>query len=644
LAEYLAAIAEGAGHVLSWPNILIPLLGTLIAMVSSFLPGIGGTSIATIALLMTLHWDPISVLLLFGALTGGATFMGSITAILFNVPGNASAAAAQIDGHPISRMGYPRKAIAAAATASAIGSVIGVMALIMILPVVRPFILQFGPLERLLLGLWGLTAIIAVPNASALRATATAVLGFLLAMVGSDPVTSDPRWTLGSLSLFDGFSIVAVLLGFFTLSELVSWRTTYRLSDAAPLGGERDSLWTGVGAVLRHLPLTFRSSVLGTVVGAVPGVGGTVAGFIAYGQAVQSAKQGDRSLFGKGDIRGLIAPEAAVDAKDGGALLPALAFGIPGSEAGVLLLTALLIHGFQPGLPMLTADLSMSFVLIFALLLSNITTSLVGVTLTPLLAKLTTLRIDRIVLPVLIASLVTLIQLNGSIVDLYVAAGFGVLGYLFRHFDWPRIPFVIAFVLGDFIEDNLAMTVKLADAGRIDLSARPAAWFMLLVILLTLGWMMKRVVRSQVAPRRVAAEGAFALAMAVVPAVMAGMSFWQGYTTLSTVMALLAAGLAAIVVWQLARAPQSWTPEALPVAHRLPLALMATLPVSIWAFGLVAASAAFSLLWVLQWEDRRPRNMGASLAVAAAVAALTALYLDRFAVGRMPDAAILTLF
>jgi TctA family transporter len=644
LSEYLAAIAEGAGQVLSWPNIVVPLLGTLIAMISSFLPGIGGTSIATIALLMTLHWDPISVLMLFGALTGGATFMGSITAILFNVPGNASSAAAQLDGHPISRMGYPRKAIAAAATASAIGSVIGVMVLIAILPVVRPFILQFGPLERLLLGLWGLTAIIAVPNASALRATATAVLGFLLAMIGADPATGDPRWTFDILGLFDGFSIVAVLLGFFTLSELMSWRTTYRLSDPPPLDGDMDGIWLGIGAVRRNMPLTVRSSILGTVVGVVPGVGGTVAGFVAYGQAVQTTAEDDRSQFGKGDIRGLIAPEAAVDAKDGGSLLPALAFGIPGSEAGVLLLTVLLIHGFQPGLPMLTVDLSMSFVLIFALLLSNITTSVVGVALTPVLAKLTTLRIDRIVLPVLIASLVTLIQLNGSIVDLYVAAAFGVLGYLFRHFDWPRIPFVIAFVLGDFIEDNLAMTVKLADAGRIDLSTRPAAWVMLVVILLTLAWMLRRMVRSDEAPRRVQGERGFALAMTALPAAMAVLALTQGYTSLSIVMALAAAGLGAFALWQLARMPSTGAAEPVPVAHRVPLILLTLLPFSIWAFGLVAASAAFALFWVLRWEDGRPRNLVTSLAVAVAVAALTALYLDRFAVVRLPDPAILGLF
>ena len=644
MTEYFAAIAEGLGHVLKWPNFSITLLGTMIAMVTSFLPGIGGTSIATIALLMTLHWDPISVLLLFGALTGGATFMGSITAILFNVPGNASSAAAQIDGHPMSRMGFPRKAIAIAATASAIGSMIGILVLIMILPIVRPLILQFGPLERLLLGLWGLTTIIAVPNSSKLRATASATLGFLFAMVGSDPGTSDPRWTLGSIGLFDGFSMVAMLLGFFTLSELVSWRATYRLSVPTPLGGEKDSTWTGIKAVLVNMPLTLRSSIIGTLTGIVPGVGGTVAGLVAYGQAVQTAPRDGREQFGKGDVRGLIAPEAAMDAKDGGSLLPALAFGIPGSEAGVLLLSVLLIHGFQPGLPMLTVDLSMSFVLIFSLLLSNMATSLVGVAVAPWLARLTTLRIDRIVLPVLIASLVTLIELNGNVIDIYVAIGFGVLGYLFRHFDWPRIPFVIAFVLGDFIEYNLSMTVKLAEAGRIGLLDRPAAWFMLAVIILTLRWMLNGRQHAQNARLNIVGARRFAVAMAAVPIAMAVFALEQGYTLFSTGIALVGAILAALVALDLLRKTKPSIVLQSPMADKQTLFLMVMLPFLTWAIGLLAAVTVFSLLWLIRWENGRIKNLFASLAATATVVALTAIYLDRFATGRLPDAAIISLF
>jgi putative tricarboxylic transport membrane protein len=151
MQDYLAAVSVGLTNVLTFPNILIPVAGTLIAMVGSFLPGIGNASLAALVLVATLGWDPVSVLLMFGALTGGATFMGSITAILFNIPGNASSAAVLLDGYPMARRGEAKTAIACAATASAIGSLFGVLVLLSILPVVQPLLLEFGPLERLLL-------------------------------------------------------------------------------------------------------------------------------------------------------------------------------------------------------------------------------------------------------------------------------------------------------------------------------------------------------------------------------------------------------------------------------------------------------------------------------------------------------------
>jgi putative tricarboxylic transport membrane protein len=491
MSDYLLALSTGFGNVFSWPNIFIPILGTLIAMVTAFLPGVGGTSLAALLLILTLNWEPVQVLLLFGALTGGATYMGSITAILFNIPGNASSAAVLLDGHPMSRNGLPKTAIAAAATASAIGSLFGVIVLICVLPIIRPFILQFGPLERLLLGVWGLTTIIALPNRSSSKALAATLLGLLLAMVGSDPTSGIPRWTFGSLALYDGFHTVTVLLGFFTLSEVMSWRSKISLLGSNTAQKSKDSTWAGVRAVFTHFGVTFRSSILGTLVGIIPGVGGTVSSFIAYGQTVQSAK-GDKSQFGKGDIRGVIAPEAAVDAKDGGSLLPLLAFGLPGSEGGVILLSVLMIHGFVPGLPMLSTELSFSFTLIVALLFSNILTSAVGLSFAPYLAKLTSLRIDRIVLPVLIVSLITVVQLNGAIEDVYVAVAFGILGYLFGLLEWPRIPFVIAFVLGGFIEDNFALSLELQKVGRLDALNHPAALTIAALIAVSMIWMVRK--------------------------------------------------------------------------------------------------------------------------------------------------------
>lgn len=651
MSDYLAALLAGAGNVFSWPNILIPVMGTLIAMVSAFLPGIGGTSLAALLLLLTLNWEPVQVLLLFGALTGGATYMGSITAILFNIPGNASSAAAMIDGHAMARNGLPRTAIAAAATASAVGSLIGVLVLIAVLPVVRPFILQFGPLERFLLGVWGLTTIVALPNRSASRATGAALLGLLMAMVGSDPTSGAPRWTFGSLSLYDGFDTVAVLLGFFTLSEVMAWRSRISVTASTAPTEARDSTAAGVRAVFRHFGVTLRSSILGTLVGVIPGVGGTVASFVAYGQTVQSTR-GDRSGFGKGDIRGLIAPEAAVDAKDGGSLLPTLAFGLPGSEAGVILLSVLMIHGFVPGLPMLTTDLAFSFTLILALLLSNLLTSAVGISLAPLLARLTSLRIDRIVLPVLVASLVTVVQLNGSVADIYIAVGFGVLGYLFGQFDWPRIPFVIAFVLGGFIENNLALVFEMERVGRLNLLDRPAALGIVALIVLSLVWMSRKVTaggedgKLRFGPR-ISALFAASLSIGAAGLAVTALLSAKPYAGFALVVALLAfglcAGIAVRTLWR-AKAQEAAPATGIPQAHRLPLGLMLLLGPAVYLLGLPVATGLFTAAWFCRWEAL-DRWMAVKSLVAGAVAfGLTLLYLGNMAGVLLPQPAILSLF
>lgn len=650
--DYLSALLLGAGNVFSWPNILIPVMGTLIAMVSAFLPGIGGTSLAALLLLLTLNWEPVQVLLLFGALTGGATYMGSITAILFNIPGNASSAAAMIDGHAMARLGLPRTAIAAAATASAIGSIIGVMVLIALLPIVRPFILQFGPLERFLLGVWGLTTIVALPNRSASRALAAALLGLLMALVGSDPTSGTPRWTFGSLSLYDGFDTVTVLLGFFTLSEVMAWRSRVTVSSSIAPGNVPDSTWVGIRAVFRHFGVTLRSSILGTLVGVIPGVGGTVASFVAYGQTVQATK-GDRSGFGKGDIRGLIAPEAAVDAKDGGSLLPTLAFGLPGSEAGVILLTVLMIHGFVPGLPMLSTELAFSFTLILSLLLSNLLTSVVGLSLAPLLARLTSLRIDRIVLPVLVASLVTVVQLNGSVADIYIALGFGILGYLFGQFDWPRIPFVIAFVLGGFIENNLALVFEMEKVGRLNVIERPAALGIAALILLSVVWMTRKAGGNTTASDGKAKFGPqvsalFAAVMAgcaavlVVTAVLSTRAYTGFALAISVAATMLCTAIAVRMFWRFKVGHGAARAGGIPAEHRLPLGLIAILGPGVYLFGLPVATGVFTAAWFCRWEALDLKMAIKSVVAGAVSLGLTLIYLDQVAGVMLPDPAILS--
>lgn len=621
------ALATGSGHVFSWPGILIPIGGTLLAMLTAFLPGIGGTSIMAIMMMLTISWDTESVLLLFGALTGGATFMGSITAILFNIPGGAPSAAALLDGYPLGEKGYPKTAIACAATASAVGSIIGVILLIALLPTIRPLLLEFGPLERFLLGVWGLTTIVAVPNTSPLKSFTMALLGLLAAMVGSDPVTDQMRWAFGSEDLRNGFGILPALLGFFTLAELIGWQRRFSLGTA-PTGtaAAEDSVGEGIRSVFRHPGLTVRSSLLGTLIGMIPGVGGTVAGFVAYGQAVQTAK-GDRSNFGKGDIRGLIAPEAAVDAKDGGSLLPAVAFGLPGSEAGVVLVTVLALHGLVPGTPMLTEQLPLTMTLIVALLFSNLLTSVVGVLLTPYLARLTSLRVDRVTLPVLVISLLSLVQINGQLTDLYVAIGFGIAGYYFKRHGWPRVPFVIAFVLGEFIESNLALSLRLAELGRIAPLERPATLIIFFLTALSFGWMYRKTRLALGNTGKDSGDLTLAAGLLGVCIIFAGTA-WQGEESYST-LSLLTLGCTALallsILWRVRTQNDPARPRTrladvlgIPADQRLPFFALALLPLVTIMLGLEMALGSLVFAWLALRSDRRFSHLLRALVIAAA--------------------------
>lgn len=643
--DQISALGVGLSNVFSWPNILIPVLGTILAMIPAFLPGIGTASVAAMMIVLTISWDPVSVLLLFGALTGGATFMGSITAILFNIPGNASSAAILLDGYPMARNGRARMAIACAATSSAVGSLIGVALLLALIPAVRPLLLQFGPAEKFLFAVWGLSAIIAIPNTSAIRALGATLLGLTLALVGSDPKTSAPRWTFGSYELFEGIGPIVMLLGFFTLAEVISWRRTYDLRPSNMGADKNDLMVEGVWSVFQHWGLTIRSALIGTVVGIIPGVGGTVASFIAYGQAVKGAA-GDRSRFGEGDIRGVIAPEAAVDAKDGGSLLPVLAFGLPGSEGGVILLTVLAIHGLTPGTPMLTTELPLAYTLVFALLVSNLLTSALGLAFTPLLARLTRLRIDRISLPVLIVGLVTIVQINGLLMDLYLAVAFALLGYLFKRFDWPRIPFVIAFVLGGFLESNLQLSLQLIAVDRLQPFERPGVLAILGLIAVSVWWMGRKSTRVASLPsaRSQHAPG-FAAGLLVLVGVLAVQSLDgpPAYSVFAKIVVWATMLVLTVILVGAFRRRDTQADSFLPEAQRLPFILLALLPALIWLIGLPLAMAGLVAVWLaLDGQADRPKIWW--VAGCSGFASLaTWVYLEHVAVGTLPPSVLSSL-
>ena len=475
----LSAAWEGWVLVFSWPNILYPVAGTLVAMVFAACPGVSGVTLMALAIPFTLHWDPLPVMLIFGAFVGGATFMGSVTAILFNVPGSPPNAATIFDGYPMAQQGRAKTAIGCSAAASALGSTFGIIVLILLIPVMRSALLAFGPAEFLMLAIWGLATLASLRRGSVVKGLAAAGIGLLLAFVGYDPRTAELRYTFGTVYLRDGVSLVPVFLGMFALAAVVDLVVSRRptISGETAVAELRGSVWEGVRAVFENFGLFVRSSVLGTVIGMIPGVGGTVASFLAYGQAVQTAK--DRSRFGYGDIRGVLAPEAAHDAKDGGSLVPTLAFGIPSGIATAMLLPALTLHGLTPGAGMMNDRLSLVFVLIWSLFLSNWLTSIVGLAAAHPFARLTVVRTHLLVPFILVLATLGAFVYRGRFEDVVAAYLFGFVGYSMERLGWPRIPLVVALVLGPLFERNFHLTVRLHQLDRINFWSRPIAMTLL---------------------------------------------------------------------------------------------------------------------------------------------------------------------
>ncbi len=473
--------------VFAWPNILYPVAGTLLAMIFAIVPGLTGATLMALAIPLTFHWEPLPVLLMFGALVGGSTFMGSVTSILFNIPGRPSNAAAMFDGHPLAQQGQARTAIGCSSMASALGSTFGIFVLVLMIPVMREALLRFGPPELLMLVVWGLTTLAVVSRESVIKGLAAAGLGLMMSFIGFDPRTAELRYTFGSFYLSDGLSLVPVFLGLYALAEVIDLMASGRRTIAGAERGGRltGSVRKGMAAVFRNFGLFLQSSVIGTVIGIIPGVGGTVASFVAYGHAAQWTRRRGGHL-GTGDIRGVLAPEAANDAKDGGALVPTLAFGIPGGTGTAMLLAALSLHGLVPGQEMLTSHLSWVFVLIWSLFVSNWLTSLLGLAAISPLARMTTIPTHRLIPFILLLATAGAYLYRGEISDVLVAYLFAFLGYAMKKRHWPRIPMVIALVLGPLFEESLHTTLRLHELERINFWGRGIAMTFLIMSVLTL--------------------------------------------------------------------------------------------------------------------------------------------------------------
>lgn len=463
-------------------SILFIFIGAMFGMFMGMIPGLGGVTAIALLIPVTFGMDPVLAFMMLAGVKGGEAYGGSITAILLNVPGTGPNAATLIDGYPMSRNGEAGRALGASATASAFGAFFGILVLILSVPIILEIVLLFGPPEIFWLGVWGLTVIALVVGDDIIKGVLSATLGLVFAVHGRNVITGNSRWTYEYSFMLDGFKLVPALIGIFALAEMVKLiaegGTISKTDEDIEIG---DDITTGIRDVFQNKGIFFRSAIIGTLIGTVPGIGGTAANYIAYFQAVQTSNNSER--FGTGDVRGVIASEASNDAKDGGSLIPTLAFGIPGSASMAVLLGAFVVHGMTPGPLLFQNNIEIVAVIIVALFVANIMTSAIGLLLISHLARVTEIDIKTLAPVVIIVAFFGAFAVNNVVFDLLIALLFGIIGYLMIAINMPRVPMVLALVIGPIVESNLFRSLQLS-RGSLDIFTN--SWISILLILLTL--------------------------------------------------------------------------------------------------------------------------------------------------------------
>ncbi|MEC8530508.1 MAG: tripartite tricarboxylate transporter permease [Pseudomonadota bacterium] len=478
------AVSSGLSLLFTLEGTLYLFLGVFVGLIFGAVPGLGGTTAIALLMPLTFGMEPWLAITMVGGVMGATSFGGSVAAILLNTPGIAPNAASCFDGYPLAQQGKAGMAIGAAAAASSTGGLIGVFTLIAIIPVAKLIVLSFGPPEFFMLALLGLSAIAVSTGGAFLRGLISALFGLMLALVGYDAVSGGYRFTADIEYLYDGIPLVPALVGLFALSEMINLTVKGGTVATKEASGKISGVWSGVASVYRNWAILLRGSAIGTFVGALPGVGGTVASFLAYTATVQTAK--DRETFGKGNIKGVIAPESANNAKDGGSLIPTLSFGIPGSAESAIFLGVLILHGIEPGPMLLIEEENVVISIILALTASTVLASLIGIIVARQLSMITRVNVNILVPAVVAVALVGVYALKGEFGDVVLAMVFGVIGFLMIRYGFPRITLVIALVLGELAERSYHQSIAMADGDWMIFFTREISLLLFIVTALCL--------------------------------------------------------------------------------------------------------------------------------------------------------------
>ena len=476
--ETLTNLADGFAVALSFQNLFLALIGCFLGTLMGALPGLGpanGVAIL-IPIAFTLGLGPTPSLILLTSVYYGAMYGGRISSILLNIPGDEPAMMTCLDGYPMARQGKAGEALSLAGAASFFGAFFATWGLVLLAPQLVKIALLFGPAEYFVLFTLAFATLGGVSASNQAKSAFAAMLGLGLAMVGVDTQTGVPRFTFGEVHLYDGIDFLVAIVGLFALSEVFIFLEQHRGSAVA---GKESTLTIGrltpsLTTLKRCTPTMIRSTGIGFIAGVLPGAGASLGSFLSYSVEKQIVDS-DGKTFGKGDPRGVAAPEAGNNAAAGGALVPMLALGVPGSGTTAVLLAVLLSLNITPGPLLFQKNPDIVWGLIAALFIANLMLLALNIPLVGVFARVLMVP-TRILMPVVaMISFVGIYGISGSTFDLMMMVGFGVLGWVLRKLDVPLVPIILGILLGNEMEVNLRRAMTISDGDWTVLFATPLA-------------------------------------------------------------------------------------------------------------------------------------------------------------------------
>ena len=468
---------------LSDPYLLFLLVcATVGGVIIGALPGLNATTGAALLLPFTLTMEPVPAIAVMTAIYCSATFAGAITAILINTPGTAASATTCLDGYPLAQRGEAGRALGMAVVSSTFGGIFSVVCLMLAAPLLARAAYNFSPPEYFALTLFGLSMLASIGDGSAIKNLIAGGFGILIAMIGVDNLTTVERFTYGSYELYEGIGFVPVMIGVFGISELLvqSQKLQVRREaiemKAVELPSRRDysKTWRTI----------LRSSGIGTFIGILPAEGATVASMIGYNEAKRWSRNPEE--FGKGAIEGVAGSEAANNAATGGAMVPTLALGIPGSATAAVILAGLMVHGLRPGPTMFTEQADFAYAIFWSMMLVNILFLLIGLRGAKIFARVTLIPVQVLWPSVFVFSIVGAYALDQSMFDVWVALVSGVIGYFMRRYGFSVVPLAIGLILGGMLEQRLGQSMVMLDEKWWLMFTRPLTLLFLVLTALAL--------------------------------------------------------------------------------------------------------------------------------------------------------------